>query len=406
MIKNFITAVEEKYVFNVSHYFWHIFIALSSLALIGGVLILFWGIIPPGKDSVEKEEYPPVVQVSANEVNEILQQDNQKQVVTKKIKEVEKQQITTSSSTDPNEQAYNLSIDSLKILIPPSIYSWKSSGYWYYPYGERSYRRNKNTRWANQYRKWIVKKLGIEKTLNNAYTKSKASNFGEKKKILDALINLIRQYSENKREPILRMLSTYNGKNSYETIENINAISASIANFDTTQTGFLKSLITFGSNNPKEGRTFILYTNKVLASFSAEYRFDVLKTMINSFYAYFNNKVNQQIEVTDLFLKDIRKYEPEKYTKALEIYYQLMVAKNKQRERNIKNIDNEYSLALAKANAKLELAKVEKAELRIKGVYLGVGAITAIAILALILVLLSIQRYVKKIEGSLQVDKS
>ena len=404
MIKKIITTIEEKYVFNISQYFWHIFIVLSSLVLIGGILLLIWGIIPPGKDDVEKEEYPPVVQVSSDEVLTYLNKGNQKQDI-KINKEKTEQVVKPVTYTDPDEKAYNLSIDSLKNLIPPEKYSWNSKGYWYYPYGERSYNYYKNTRWASQYRQWIVSETGINSKLESAYSTSKANSYKQKKLILDAYINLVARFNEEKRSYVLKIISNYNGNDPNQTADNIKALYGSIENFGTDNVDFLNTLVNFGSNNPQEGKAFILYTNKSLVKFISDYRLDVLKSMINSFYNYFNNKVNLQIEVTDLFLKDIQKYEPEQYSRALEVYYSLITNKNRQRARKIENIEQEYSLALANTNAKYEMAKVEKAELRIKGVYLGVGAITTIAVLALILVLLSIQRYVKKIDDSLKGKK-
>jgi len=404
MLKNLLQKIEEKYVFNISHYFWHIFVIVASLALIGGVLTLLWGIIPAGKDDVKKQEYPPVVKVEPQEVIAILKEMEEKQKKTKITYSpppiVETAPITY---TDPDEGIYNSSLDSLKVLIPPSKYSWESSGYWYYPYGEGTYRYYKERGYSNasQYRSWIVRETGINEKLNEVYTKSNASDFKQKKTILDSYIDFVKLFEENKRATLLKTLVNYKANSPSETVENIKVIQGSVANFGTEKIDYITTLVSFGSRNPTEGRTFISYVNKIMPNFQSEYRQDLLKSMINNFYNYFNNKVSQQIEITDLFIKDIQNYSPEQSVMALDTYYSLMIQKNYQRQREIATIDNEYEMAIAQANADYEMAQVEKAGLRLKGLYIAGGAISIIAVLALILVLLSIQRYVKRINETL-----
>lgn len=408
MLKNLLQKIEEKYVFNISHFFWHIFVVAASLALIGGVLILLWSVIPPGKDNVTKVEYPPVVQVAAQEVLALLKKMEEKPAQTKTTYTPPPiSETKTISSADSNEIFYNQSLDSLKRLIPPSKYSWESSGYWYYPYGERTYQyyRDRGYSNASQYRSWIVRETGINEKLNEVYSNSNATAFNQKKMIIDSYIDIVRRFEENKRASLLKNLFNYRSSSPSETVENMKVIQGSINNFGTEKTDYIISLTTFGSRNPTEGRTFISYVNKIIPSFSSEFRLDVLKSMINSFYNYFNNRINQQIEITDLFVKDLNNYKPEQYVNALETYYKLMVEKNYQRQRKINEIDEDYSRAIAKANADYEMAQVEKAGLRFNGLYAIGGAISFIAVLALVLVLLSIQRYVKKINEALSTEK-
>ncbi|MDP2364325.1 MAG: hypothetical protein Q8M94_11235, partial [Ignavibacteria bacterium] len=387
MLKKLLQKIENKYVFNISQYFWHIFVVLASLALIGGVLILLWGIIPPGKDDVKKQDYPVVVQVETNEVLAVLKKMEEKPTQTKtapvKPTITETAQVTY---TDPDEKNYNQSLDSLKKLIPVTKYSWSSSGYWYYPYGESYYRYYRDRGYdSERYRSWTVSETGINEKLEEVYSKSNATAFGQKKLILDSYIAIVSKFSEDKRASLIKSLVNYRGNSATETVENIKVIIASLSNFSADKTDFVNLLINFGSKNPTEGRKFISYTNKIMPNFISEYRLDVLKTLINSFYNYFNNRVNQQIEITDIFLKNLNTYKSEQYTKALETYYGLMVEKNYQRQRKIQEIDDEYSYVLAGAEAKYEMAQIEKVALRMNGLYLAGGAISFIAILALIL---------------------
>lgn len=407
MLKNLLQKIEEKYVFNISHYFWHIFVVGASLALIGGVLTLLWGVIPPAKDNVSKAEYPPVVQVDAKEVLAVLNKIEGKSVRTESSYTPPKVSETKSiSSSDSNEIFYNESLDSLKSLIPPSEYAWESSGYWYYPYGERNYQyyRDRGYSNASQLRSWTVIETGINEKLKEVFSKTNADEFIQKKMLIDSYIEIVKRFEENKRAALLKNLFNYRSSSPSETVENMKVIQSSIINFGTEETDYISALITFGSRNPNEGKTFISYVNKIISSFSSEFRLDILKSMINSFYNFFNNRIEQQTEITDLFIKGLNNYKPEQYVNALETYYKLMVEKNYQRQRKIYEIDEDYNRAIAQANADYEIAQVKKAGLRINGLYAIGGAISFIAVLALILVLLSIQRYIKKINDSLSKD--
>jgi len=58
MKTNYFSKVENKYVFNVSLIFWHLFITLSTLAVVVCLAIFLWSIIPASQREVEKKPYP------------------------------------------------------------------------------------------------------------------------------------------------------------------------------------------------------------------------------------------------------------------------------------------------------------------------------------------------------------
>jgi hypothetical protein len=87
--------------------------------------------------------------------------------------------------------------------------------------------------------------------------------------------------------------------------------------------------------------------------------------------------------------------------RALESYYQIVLAKNQTRSREIALIEARRQDAERAAALEHESATVEKRGLRIGGMYAIGAGVGMISILALLLVLLSIQRYLRHIDECL-----
>lgn len=401
MLKKLITTIEEKFVFNISLYFWHIFIGLSALALIAGLIFLLIGIFPAGKSDVVKQKYPLIVNVTSSEITAIISPVEKNKQINIVKKETQYNEIENKLDT-LGLARYEKSLDSLKTLIPPSKYLWTSRGHYYYPYGERYYNRYRNTRYASDYRRWIIDRVGSLNILKNAFRSVNSNKYLEKKKLLDSYLSILKLFPEKKRQKLLKTLTSYSNTSVSNSIYNMSLLKASISVFDTNHTEYIEKLALFGRKNPNDGQSFISFANNILGKFSYDIRMDVLGSLINSYYAYFNNRIQKQIELTNLFSKIKNNFEDKDKSKALATYYSLMIQKNKQREREIRRIDNRYAQELAEAEAEYQRSKIDKEESRLKGVYIIGASIGTIAFIALLLVLLSIQRYIKKIESKLE----
>lgn len=394
----YFTKVEEKYVFNISRIFWHIFIGLGILGIIGGILLLLWGIVPPIKHSVRKPKYPPPIAVTMEELQTKVSPTKIKKEKIKPnpIKEIIKpreKKYKEIKEVSPEEKEYLSSLNLLKGLIPPKKYLWKSRGHWYYPYGRRYWEYYK----TSGYRKWVVDRLGISDRLKSAYRKAKATDFISKKHLLDAYISILSSFPQEKRVEALKALITYTKGSVSQSISNVKLLEKCIPNFFTKRVDYLTKLAKFGSRNPQDGATFIEYINENIIKFDPGVRIDVLDAMISAYYKYFNN-VSRQKEVTNLALSQIVGFAPQYQAKALAYYYSIYYNKNAERERRIKQIDWKYKQSLSAIESRYHSDKLKKVRWRIKGLYGIGGGIVLIAVIALLLVLLSIQRHLKNIE--------
>ena len=201
MKRNYFTKVENKYVFNISLIFWHLFIALSSLAIVISLLVFLWSLIPSSHKKVVKQPYPamkqfpPPVKVTLNELNLTgVKKEKAPQVAPEFVQAKPKSNEVAVIDTT-GEYNFNKSINTLKELIPPSKYQWQSSGFWRYPYGKRYWEFYKQ----EKYRKWVITKNGINDELGFIYKKIDAKNFYDKSQILGGFISVVKILPESER---------------------------------------------------------------------------------------------------------------------------------------------------------------------------------------------------------------
>ena len=403
-----VSKLEDKYVFTISLGFWRLLVGLAGVALALGLLFFLWGLTPSFKPGVDKQAYPPPVQVSLQEL--------QKKVLPPALlasKEAmpaptdtpppgeEKPHAPTEPVTTPEEIAYNKLLDSLKTLIPPEKYPWESRGHWDYPYGRRYWEYYRTSR----YRKWKVEYVGVKDRLKAAYKRANAESFADKQELLRAYLTVVGRFPEEKRAEALSALCTYSKDSVLESVDNVKLLNTAVDSFSTATTEYLKKLANFGRKNPNDGRAFIAYANTVLGKFDAEIRLDALQAMIAQYYRRFNNRIDLQKEITDSFLPLLAEFEPRHQVAALENYYALYLRKNAARLAEIERIDEAYARERSRAESVLYEKKARKAEWRLRGVYAIGGAVVFIAFLALILALLSMRSYLQRICASLEAGR-
>lgn len=411
MKTNYFTKIENKYVFNLSLIFWHLFIALSTVAIVFSVLILLWSIIPPSITKVEKQPYPEKQQYPAPVavlLNELTFEDAG-QIEAPPVQERTQSEVVESeqkaSEDVQGKEDYDASIDTLKKLIPPSKYSWSGSGYWSYPYGERYWRTYKQER----YRDWKATEYSLEEKLEYAYHISNASTYVDKKRLLDSYIVVLKPLPEEKRKQGLNYLTQNCSKSISQNINVCQSLSKVITKMSNEdKIGFMNPLLKFGMN-PNDGSPFIDYVSTIIDKFDVQQRTKTIDFLINSYYNFFDQNFAKQKEATDLFIPMLSEIKGEHHPKVLMQYYGLFINKNRNRENAIARIENQYNQKIESienqfvqdqtlASVEFEGKKILKTDLRTKSLAGIGGGILLIVLIGTLLVFLSIQRSVRKIE--------
>ncbi|HAD14633.1 MAG TPA: hypothetical protein DCF33_19580 [Saprospirales bacterium] len=420
MKSNYFSKVENKYVFNVSLIFWHIFIGLSSLAIVVSIATFLWCLVPPSERNVEKQPYPekqlypePVkVSLSELKLEEVKQEEAlpvPEQVQTAATKTEQPVYEDTKGKTE-----YENSMNALKNLIPPSKYSWAGAGYWTYPYGERYWMVYKQ----EKYRQWNVTESDIEEKLKYSYNTADANNYPDKKQILDAFITVVKSLPEEKRLGGLEYLISNVANNVSQSVNICQSLAIVVSKMSNEENiWYINQLASFGKKNKNDGAPFIHFVSAIIDNFDVLQRAKIIEALTNSYYNYFSQNFAKQKEATDLFIPMLTQIKGEYHYKALIQYYGLYLNKNYARDNTITQIENEYQQKigeideqreLERANARMEYKekKMTKQEYRLKSL-MGIGAgILLIVLIATILVFLSIQRSVSKIEEKLSVQNN
>lgn len=384
-----LTKIEEKYVFKVSQYFWHIIVGFISLGIVAGVFLLIYGVFPTFKTTVEKEKYPPLVEVTYSDVNNAL---------LGKKKEYQPEPISQSytsqseSYTDEDYKIFEKKLDTLKQQIPPEKYTWDATGYWYYPYGER----------YSSYRSWIEADIGLYRRLDKAYDNSSAYSYNLKADLISAFIKLVKLFKETNRVSALQYAANICQQSVSKSVILIGKLAQSYNQYGESDLSYLYTLSNFAKSNPREGEKFIDLVITTANMMDKKNKTSALEILKDNFYRYYNTKIEQQIEATNDFLTFIKKFNIDKQVEALDKYYEISVIKNRNREQEINRIENDYTQKLSEAEMEYLASQAEKADLRTKGIYGVASGLVFIAFIALLLVLLSIQRYIKNIENKIE----
>ena len=389
MVQNFLKKIEEKYVFNISQYFWHIFITIASLGMLVGLGYVFWGIIPPSKTTVTKGQYPAISKVTFEELNKVLSPPKAvKGEVKNQPKEEKKPKVLTA--TVDNE--YNKVLDSLKDLLPEPKFSWNPAGYYYSPYG-----------YFSSERRWVETSPGINRALETTYSNLSLSSYPQKSALVRMYNKFLTPIGIEDRAYALGSLLSITNTSLEKTGTGISLLNKAAQLFTKDKYSQVYRIAQFIKNNPNDGFPFAEYSTTILPKFSEENRPVILGTMIQAYGNYFNNKIDYQKELTDNFLGFSNNFDTKNQGSALEQYYRMSVRKNRDRENEIVRIDDKFESEKATAEQEFLNKQVKKSDFLWQGARGLGGGIALISIIALLLVLLSIQRYLKSIDSKLTV---
>lgn len=390
----FLSFFEEKVVFRISRTFWHAFAWIALVGVLGSTALLGWAIIPPLKPSVEKAPYPPVAAVSWDEVQRQLQPTS----VTKNPSKPASKPMAIASEQAPVDEArgeYNAALAKLKQLFPENKFQWKDGGYWEYPYGY-SYWEYLQT---SDGRRWVVTK-GISSILNDKFAEVSANTFSEKQQLLTAYNSAVSLAPLSQRVNLLASSLRITTGSADKSASNILEMVKAVSQLPKGKVGAFEKLATFQENHPDANGLFEVLSNS-LGRFHATARNSVFSLMLSQYESLFGGNLEREQEAITGFLPMLANISPNKQAKAWNAYSTLFVNKNLDREKQIQEIDANYESELARVDANYQQEQTNKDLQRRYALYALAGGIALIAFVALCLVLLSIQRYLKRISEQL-----
>jgi hypothetical protein len=387
------TKLEDKFIFNLSRYFWHFVIGLISLATITSLCFVIWGVIPAFKKTVVKDAYPPIEKVSLTEIAQAMngkRNDNPPKANTPAPDQTVKSdsimpKITEQFDQDPEVmKAYN----NLKVLIPPDKYNWEGVGHWYYPYGN----------YWQQYKEWKEDYPSINGSLKKIFTSIGLSS-AEKKELLSMYADNIKKYRETERIELLRFLIHYGKDNFADSKAVLQILNEATDIYSPDKNGYL---IHYGRviKDYRDAISLLTFINKFVSNFEFNNRINIAEEVLREYDYRYAGEGKDFAEISNGFIPFLTGIVLADQAKYLRVYYNLSYKKNDERKTAIRSIDNRYNSDLTQAENELLEKKLKKEEYLLQGVY-GFGAgIASVAFIGILLVLFSMQRYIKKIYES------
>ena len=388
--RNLFTRIEDKYVFTVSTVVWHICVALAAIGVVIGVCVFLVGAIPAMKDTPEKGKYPAIVNVTPEEIRARVAPASEQPrpaVRADRKKAIRAEKPAEAPLPDNISKELEAAYATLRTLLPSPKFAWASSGEWYFPYG----------RFMPQYRRWVVRSLGIPGRINSVCKEANITTDAEKAQFVLACSDVIKAFPLDKRGPVFAAALRVAQTSTTKTLANLTLLRTLGNDLMKDRVDLLVASADLLQANPKDGSTFFEFALSAINSFDPSVKADAISTMMRNYRGQFSGNLDRLKEFTAPFLPMAKSFEPKFQASALDQYYALAIAKNVQREQEIRKVDAQYARALEKAEAEYSAANLKKAALRMAGAY-GIGSgIGTIAFVALLLVLLSIQRYLRKL---------
>jgi hypothetical protein len=257
-------------------------------------------------------------------------------------------------------------------------------------------------------------KPGIEgQKLEQLYKRTKAANYTEKRDLLDGLNTLLSTIPEPDRYDMLVYVLSRPSNNWQNSVSVYKAIASLPPKMGlTNDQEHIKSLLRRGLSNPTSGVAFIEFIASCIDRFAPASRVEALSVASKSYFNYFGQDLMLQKEATGMYLELIDRIDAPMQPKALAQYYGLYLTKNEQRRGRIARIDREHDALRKQIDTEFKQAQIaatwenkakqaQKDEFRQKSLLVAGGSILLIVVVAIMLVFLSIQRIVKKIEAKL-----
>ena len=425
MKQSFLSALENKYYYAVSRYFWHLVIALGILGIGAGILVYFWTLVPPKKREIIKQAYPPKPEYP--QLKEVSLEDIIRALPKKKIKK------TTPVSTQTEEEytlnnyqeeqevvsidsaalaTFNRSLGQTKRLIAVE----RNKKFWEDTYvkkfnSERDKKMYKKTHDPSLY-KLVLNHSGFKTRFINFTDNQKIKSYYDKADLLDTY-NLLLQHLDSLNR--IKFIDRIGLKlpvrklGSKEINKRLSAISLIIDKVPAKeQLQLFNILWQFIKNNPNDGIPLIKYLADIINQVPYEVRMDFIKNILNEYIAHYNNNLYGLRESTNHFMDKINNLERDRVPLALIIYYKIYRKNNRERTRQIEQIDHNYSQsiaaidrdyqnAMAQAQADFIRANHKKQSWRewsYKGIFTG---FVSLLFFSLVLLILSMIRNVNRL---------
>ena len=253
------------------------------------------------------------------------------------------------------------------------------------------------------------RKIKSEEPLNlvNIYSQINLNNYSQKTELLRQYITNISFVTKKEdRRIVFDAILNLSITNLSQTKENITLLSNSVKNISSANFDYLPSFVQVILKN-EDGFELIKYFNSIIPQFNKNIHMSVLDLYGEIYYE--TKDLDLVKMMMDGYTQFIPKFEANDQLVSLEAHLNIFIKKLQLRKQEIDKIENDYEREVASINSEYErkLAearseaiekKAKKVVVRFPSLYIFLSSLGVIAFLALLLVLLSLQRTLSAIK--------
>jgi hypothetical protein len=118
--------LEEGIVFRVSRSFFVVLVLIAMIGIVAGLVYFLWGITPTSKETVVRDPDPRAVVLTSDDIRAAMNRPETEQVENRGTAATTATDEKTEN--DLNQQRCGALVDTLRLLLPGSLYPWESDG--------------------------------------------------------------------------------------------------------------------------------------------------------------------------------------------------------------------------------------------------------------------------------------
>ncbi len=408
------TRFENQVVFRIARGFWHIFVWVAWAAIVLGVLAWLWSITPTGKREVSREAYPPEIEVTAADL--VFKEPEQTTPATGPVipsvppvrsdgDEGYDADDYTSSLPDPLIARYTAYVDSLAHQHPGLL--WERQGQYRitdqfkYTY----HTRKGEDHLAERYRIFVPTGEGLRDRFERFFAQVAPRDYRLRIDLLRALFNELNAFGAGDEGTlaVLQVVLRDMAHSAPTLVERWRRSFRFAVTFATDRRtkAFRHAVGLVGGMDDEKDKANAAFMDSALVSipaFRTEQRWDAWRVMQQQREARFMQEPDRLLALARAYLPLLNSVPNDHQAEGLSQFITLYLDRNREREQRIAEINGRYQQALGDAQMEHQRKEANKRDLGEKAWMGVVGGVVVIALVALLLAVLSMQRAITRLQ--------
>ncbi|MBK9537496.1 MAG: hypothetical protein IPO12_01875 [Flavobacteriales bacterium] len=414
MMGSVFTRFENQVVFRIARGFWHIFVWVSWAAIVLGVLAWLWSITPTGKREVSREAYPPEIEVTARDLvfkepepAPLPSVPSRPSVPAVPWDGEEENDVDEgmSSLPDPLIARYGAYVDSLAHQHPGLL--WERQGQYRITdqFKYNYYTKKGDQQMADRYRMFVPTGEGLRDRFERFFAQVAPKDYRLRIDLLRALFNELNAFGAGDEgtlavlQVVLRDMA-HSAPTLVERWRRSFRFAVAFAT-DRRTKAFRHAVGLVGGMDDEKDRTNAAFMDSAIVSihaFRTEQRWDAWRVMQQQRESRFMQEPTRLLALARAYLPLLNSVPNDHQAEGLSQFITLYLDRNHEREQIIAQINGRYQQALGEAQMEHQRKEANKRDLGEKAWMGVVGGVVVIALVALLLAVLSMQRAITRLQ--------